>query len=104
MKPDMEKTRRELLRWYMLLALSHARPYGCYEEVLLSTAQAMYPDATGLEIRRTLDYLKERELVQLRKEPAGRWWADLTRHGTDLVEYTVDCEPGIARPPKYWSC
>ena len=44
----MEKIRRENLRWYMLLALSHGRPYGCYEEVLLATAQAMYPDATAL--------------------------------------------------------
>ena len=100
----MEKIRRESLRWYMLLALGYGRPVGCYEEVLLATAQAMYPDATALDIRCALDYLQTRELVQLRKEPSGRWWAGLTRHGTDIVEYTVDCEPGIARPEKYWSC
>ena len=28
-------------------------------------------------------------------------FADLTRHGVDVAEYTVDCEPGIARPAKY---
>lgn len=99
---DMEKIRREQMRWLMLLALNHARPYGTYEEVLLSTAQAIYADTTALEVRRTLDYLEDRSLVQLRKEPSGRWWADLTRHGTDIVEYTIDCEPGIARPEKYW--
>ena len=102
MKLDLEKVRREQLRWIMLLALNHARPYGTYEEVLLATAQAIYVDATALEIRRTLDYLKDRGLVLLRKEPIGRWWADLTHSGTDIVEYTVDCEPGIARPEKYW--
>ena len=33
---------------------------------------------------------------------AGRWFADLTRFGTDVAEYTIDCDPGIARPQKYW--
>jgi hypothetical protein len=102
--PDMEKVRRESLRWYMLLALGHGRPVGCYETVLEATAKVMYPDATALEIRRILDYLERRELVELKKEPSGSWFACLTRHGTDIVEYTIDCEPGIARPEKYWSC
>ncbi len=90
------------MRWIVLLALNHARPYGTYEEVLLSTTQAMYPDATTLEIRRVLDYLQDRLLVDVSKEPAGRWWANLKGRGTDIVEYTIHCEPGIARPEKYW--
>lgn len=102
MKVDTDKIRREQVRWILLLALNHGRPYGCYEEVLLATIQAMYPDATALEIRRELDYLADRVLVQLRKEPGGRWWADLTRHGIDMVEYSIDCQPGIGRPEKYW--
>jgi hypothetical protein len=102
-KVDMEKVRREQLRWVMLLALNHGAPYGCYEEVLLSTAQALYADATANEIRRILSYLEGRHMVGLIKEPGGRWKADLKRLGTDIVEYTVDCEPGIARPEKYWS-
>lgn len=102
MKIDMDKLRREQLRWIVLLALSHAAPYGAYEEVLLATAQGMYPDATALELRRVLDYLEDRRLVTLRKEPSNRWWADLTRYGTDIVEYTVECQPGIGRPEKYW--
>ena len=28
--------------------------------------------------------------------------ARLARHGVDVSEYTVDCEPGVARPAKYW--
>lgn len=99
---DMEKVRREHLRWVMLLGLYNARPVGAYEGVLLTIAQALYPDATALEVRRVLDYLDDRRLIQLRKDPDGRWWSDLARYGTDLVEYTIPCEPGIARPEKYW--
>ena len=50
-----------------------------------------------------LDYLADRSLVELKKEPSGRWFADVTRYGVDIAEYTVDCQPGIARPVKYWA-
>ena len=65
--------------------------------------QAIYPDATALELRRELDYLADRRMLELVKEPSGTWFGDLTRLGVDVVEYTVDCGPGIARPQKYWS-
>lgn len=99
---DHARVRREALRWLILLTLNHARPIGAYEGLVLSVAQSEYPDATPLELRRELDYLSDRELVKLVKEPSGRWHADLTRYGVDVAEYTVDCEPGIARPAKYW--
>lgn len=99
---DQAKVRRENMRWQILLTLNNARPIGAYEEVVLSVVQAMYPDATPLEVRRELDYLADRDLVGLRKEPSGRWFADLTRYGIDVAEYTVDVDPGIARPVKYW--
>ena len=99
---DQVKVRRESMRWLIILTLYNASPIGAYEELVLATVQAMYPDATALEVRRELDYLFERELVKLTKEPRGRWFGDLSRTGTDLAEYTVDCDPGIARPAKYW--
>lgn len=98
----MEKQRREQLRWILMLALNHARPYGAAEIVLVGTAQGVYPDATNLEIRRELHYLDDRKLVEIEKSPSGPWRAELTRYGVDVVEYTVDCLPGIARPAKYW--
>lgn len=100
MAVDPVKTRREFLRWVILLGLYNAMPVGAWEEVLLSIAQGVYPDATKHEVRVTLEYLSDRELLVLLKKPDGRWFADLTRHGTDVVEYTVDVEPGIARPEK----
>lgn len=101
MQVDLARSRRESLRWLILLTLNNARPIGAFEGPIL--AQSEYPDATPLELRRELDYLADRRLVLVKKQPDGRWFADLTRHGTDVAEYTVDCDPGIARPLKYWA-
>lgn len=102
MNIDPQRIRRESLRWLIILTLNNARPVGAYEGPVLTVAQSEYPDATAIELRRELDYLSGRRLVNLLKEPSGRWFAELTRHGMDIAEYTVDCEPGIARPQKYW--
>ena len=99
----MDKVRRESMRWTLMLALNKARPYTSNERFLLAVMQAIYPDATALELRRELDYLADRRMLELVKEPSGTWFGDLTRLGVDVVEYTVDCGPGIARPQKYWS-
>ncbi len=102
MQIDQAKVRREAIRWFILLTLNNARPVGAYEEVVLVTIQGLYPDATALELRREIDYLADRRLCEVRKEPSGRWFCDLTRYGVDIAEYTVDCAPGISRPAKYW--
>ena len=98
----MEKVRREQLRWLLLLVLDRARPYGLHESVLLGAAQDQFGDASALEVRRALDYLEDRRLVVIVRAPSGPWTADITRFGTDIAEYTIECEPGIARPKKYW--
>ncbi|RQY11157.1 hypothetical protein [Burkholderia stagnalis] len=100
---DHAKVRRESLRWYLILALYNARPEEVVEDVIQMTMRSIFTDITALEVRKELDYLADRVLVKLRKEPSGRWWGDLTRYGVDIAEYTIDCEPGIARPAKYWS-
>lgn len=100
--PDMARARREHLRWLIILTLNNARPIGAAEALILTVAQAEYPDATPLELRRELDYLSERRLIDISKTNDGRWCAKLTRYGVDVAEYTIDCEPGIARPAKYW--
>lgn len=99
---DHNKVRREAMRWNIMLALNNARPVGAYEELVLSIVQAMYLDASAMELRRELDYLASRGMVNLTKEPNGRWFAAMTRDGVDVVEYTVVCDPGIGRPAKYW--
>ncbi|WP_029770538.1 hypothetical protein [Pseudogulbenkiania sp. MAI-1] len=99
---DPAKARRESMRWAILLTLNNARPIGAHEVLILSTIQGIYPDVTALELRRELDYLADRCLLEIKRDPSGPWTADLTRLGVDIVEYTVDCQPGIARPAKYF--
>lgn len=96
------KLRREYLRWLTILALNNSRPYSAGEGLVLSVAQAEYPDATPHEIRRELGYLEGRKLIEIVRDPSGPWRACLTHYGVDLAEYTITCEPGIARPAKYW--
>lgn len=102
MNIDPAKVRRESLRWYILLTLNTSRPVDPHEAVVLSTIQGIFPDATSMELRRELDYLAGRSLVTLKKQPVGVWICGLTHYGVDITEYTIDCNPGIARPEKYW--
>lgn len=99
---DHTKIRRENIRWQILLTLNNARPIGAYESIILSVVRAEYPDSTQHEIRRELDYLHGRRLIELNKKSDGRWFSELARYGVDVVEYTIDVEPGIARPEKYF--
>lgn len=99
---DHPKVRRESMRWNLINTLDKMRPHTSSEVWLRSVMADIYPGATTLEVRRELDYLAGRELVELNKTPSGAWYADLTRHGVDIAEYTIDCEAGIARPLKYW--
>ena len=99
---DLARARRENIRWLVLLTLNNARPSGAFDSSVLAVTHAVYPDATALELRRELDYLHDRQLVETTRRPDGRWWVELTRYGVDVAEYTVDVEPGIARPEKYW--
>ncbi|CDK75800.1 Phage protein [Klebsiella pneumoniae IS22] len=39
-------------------------------------------------------------MVELEKRPSGDWFADLSRLGVDIVEYTVECGPGYCPPGK----
>lgn len=99
---DLEKTKREQIRWLVLLTLNVARPVGVAEHLLLATISDAKLQVTALELRRELDYLGDRQLIEITGKDGPVWLAELTRAGVDVVEYTVSCEPGIARPAKYW--
>lgn len=95
---DIAKIRREDIRWHLLQAINLSRPVGIYTEPLLVIVRSVYPDATHQEVRLNLDYLEEREMVRITKDAMDRWMVDLTRTGIDFVEYTIDAQPGVARP------
>lgn len=100
---DIERARRENVRWLILQTLNSARPIGACESLILSTIQAVVPDLTERELRIELQYLSDRKLLEITgQEIQPQWFASLLRHGVDVVEYTVPCQPGIARPKKYW--
>lgn len=99
---DMEKARREELRWLILQALNAAQPVGAAETIVKNAIESVVLDVTVLEIRTQLDYLAERGLVTITHRDSPVWYAKANRHGIDIVEYTVECLPGIARPKKWW--
>ena len=74
-----EKARREGMRWHLINTLNKARPYTSSEVFLLDVMRGIYPDATAMELRQQLDYLKDRRLLVLTKQPSGMWFADLHR-------------------------
>ncbi|EGK12337.1 MULTISPECIES: hypothetical protein [Kingella] len=97
-----EKYRREGMRWHIINTLNKARPYTSSEVFLLDVMRGIYPNVTALELRQQLEYLQDRKLLDLTKQPSGMWFADLNRLGVDIAEYTIECQAGIARPEKYW--
>jgi len=99
---DLVKARRENMRWLLLNALNNARPLGAMDMLVLTVVQAIYPDSTANELHAQLAYLENKELVDINRKPDGHWHSILSSNGIDVVEYTVDCPAGIARPAKYW--
>lgn len=96
----MEKARREELRWLILRSLYAAQPVGTSEFIIRTVVDPIIRGVTELEIRNQLDYLLERRLVSVEKNHPV-WHSKINNHGIDVVEYTVDCDPGIARPNKW---
>lgn len=95
---NMDKARREAVRWHLLQIANVHRPQAISLVAMLQIIHTVYPDATSVELRRQLDYLEERGLVKIARDPLDNWFVELNRWGVDVVEYTVDCDPGIARP------
>lgn len=94
---DLEKARSAMARWRILKVLDVARPVRLAEDLIRKALGDAELNLTAHEVRRELDYLEHRNLVEVTKKPTV-WAAELTRYGIDLVEGTVPCEPGIARP------
>jgi hypothetical protein len=99
---DLEKAKRETLRWLILAALNAARPVGASEQIILMAVRGVINDVTQMFLRREMDYLECRKLIHIGERNGPSWHGELTRDGVDVVEYTVACDPGIARPLKWW--
>lgn len=96
---DHARAEREYLRWVILLALWHARPYGTTEGVILGACRDIPLRVTADELRRELDSLAKRGLVEVQR--GALWSAILTAEGEDVVDYRAEAPAGIARPPRW---
>ena len=94
--------KKENGRWIMLVAVAAGGHLGATEDMILAALRPSWLDAHRGWVRDELAYLESRKLVELEKRSLKPWRVTLTRHGRDIVDYTVDCEAGIERPDKYW--
>lgn len=95
---DMEKVQREEIRWRVLAVLNAGRPRPVAESLILRVLTDVALPATPHSLRRELDYLESRKLIEITHRDGSVWMCELTHLGVDLVEYTVPCHAGIARP------
>lgn len=98
---DLETAMREEARWRILRCLDAGRPLPVSETIIYRVLGDINLQITPHGVRRELDYLEERELIRVSDKETPTWSAELTRTGIDVVEYTVPCDPGIARPKKW---
>lgn len=97
---DMARAERETLRWVLLTALWHARPYGTTEGVLLATAHDIPLRVTYADVRAELGWLAEHGLARIHRERPV-WEAEITASGLAVYEHRADAPAGLARPPRW---
>ena len=87
-------------RWAILRTLRVGGHLGATETMVREVLVSDYLGITRRWIRDELSYLESRRLVAIERSEVRAWRAQLTRHGHDIVDYQIDCEPGIERPPR----
>ena len=99
MKGALDQRHIAGLRWSILRTLKVGGHLGATDKMCENVGRAEYLGVTEDRIRTEMDYLESRKLIEIEKSEIRPWRAKLTRHGRDVVDYEVDVEPGIARPP-----
>ena len=88
-------------RWSILRTLHVGGHLGATEEMIHAVLTGEFIGVTRQWIRQQLDYLQSRKLVSVERSEIAPWRAKLERHGYDIVDYQVECLPGIQRPPRH---
>lgn len=88
------------LRWAILRTVMVGGHLGATETMVLDVARAEYLTMERGALRDEIAYLESRNLVVVERSEVQPWRLTLTRYGRDLVDYTCDVAPGIARPPR----
>lgn len=97
---DQARAEREYLRWVILLALWHARPYGTLETVIMGACRDIPLRVTSDQLRAEMVSLKKRGLIEI--DDAGPIWsAEITPDGEAIVDYRAIAPADIARPERW---
>jgi hypothetical protein len=101
---EIEKQRREEMRWQILLTLYHNRPNNTRETWIMGVLDntELYPGVS--ELRQELHYLEGKKLISTYQHGSAfgsNWTASLSAEGVDYVEYVSGAIAGIARPQRY---
>lgn len=99
---DLEQKQREEARWRILRVLDAGRPIAVSENIVWRVLHDIRLPMTMTGVRREIDYLRNLGLAEIEGQETETWFAKLTAHGVDVVEYTREAPPGVARPRKYW--
>lgn len=99
---DLEQKQREEARWRILRVLDAGRPIAVSENIVWRVLHDIRLPMSITGVRREMDYLRDLRLIEVEGEDTDTWYAKLTAHGVDVVEYTVAAPAGVARPRKYW--
>lgn len=99
---NLEQKQREEARWRMLRVLDAGRPIAVSENIVWRVLHDVRLPMSITGVRREFDYLRNLGLIEIENELSETWFAKLTARGVDIVEYTLDAPPGVARPRRYW--
>lgn len=94
---NSERARVETTRRYILRVLHASSIVGTNEHIIHNTLQGeRYPIMKG-EVRRYLDYLEKKGLLNIEDRESEVWHAFISDKGIDIIEGTIPVPPGIAR-------
>lgn len=96
----LPRAEREQLRWFILLCLWHARPYGANERLIHGATADARLRATTEMVRQEMQSLAQRGLISITRD-GPLWGAQLSAQGEDVVDYRAPAPAGVARPQQW---
>jgi hypothetical protein len=99
---NAEICRRREIRWRVLMAIEMGSRRNVPEQIIWRVLEDSNLLSSNREVRRALTYLENKGLIRVDRQNRENWICELTAIAIDLVEYTVEPIPGIARPDKWW--
>ena len=87
------------VRWEILRTLGIGGHMGATDVMIMSVVSAAFLTVDRTDVRNELVYLEDRKWIKLERHEIQPWRAALSGYGRDIVDYTVECPPGIRRPP-----